>query len=121
MEGREKQVNATVQGNKDGAQTPDSLSTRLNRLAEMARRDRQRQFNNIAHYIDIRMLEWSYQQLRDDAAAGVDGIKAEDYEKDLESNLQDLLNRLREGRYRAQPLRRMYIEKEDGKKRPLSI
>jgi retron-type reverse transcriptase len=67
------------------------------------------------------MLKWSFQQLRKAAAAGVDGITAGDFEKDLESNLKELYQRLKAGRYQAQPLRRVHIEKEDGKKRPLSI
>ncbi len=67
------------------------------------------------------MLKWSHQQLRHDAAAGVDGVTAEDYGKNLEINLKSLHQRLKDGRYRAEPLRRVYIEKEDGKKRPLSI
>lgn len=67
------------------------------------------------------MLRWSFQQLRKDAAAGVDGITAGDFGNDLESNLKELYQRLKAGQYRAQPLRRVYIEKEDGQKRPLSI
>ncbi|HCA80768.1 MAG TPA: hypothetical protein DEP53_13655, partial [Bacteroidetes bacterium] len=121
MEGREEQVNAAAKGKRDGASTPESLSTKLNRLSETARKYPQFQFQNIAYYIDVEMLGWAFRQLRKNAAAGVDGVTATDYEKNLQGNLEDLHQRLKKGCYRAQPLRRTYIEKEDGKRRPLSI
>lgn len=114
-------MNVTVKGNKVGAPTPESLSTRLNRISETAKRNPQYQFENIVHFMNVEMLAWAHQQLRKDSAVGVDGVTAEYYRKNLQNNLADLHNRLKEGRYRAQPLRRIYIEKEDGKLRPLSI
>jgi len=69
----------------------------------------------------VEMLTWSFEQLRKDAAAGVDGTTAYEYGKDLKANIAQLHSRLTSGQYRAQPLRRVHIEKEDGKKRPLSI
>lgn len=114
-------MNEAVNGNRDGIQLPELLSTKLNRLSERARQDRELKFNNIAHLITVEMLKWAFQKLRKDASAGVNGITAIDYEKDLESNLKGLYLRLKGNRYRAEPLRRVYIEKEDGKKRALSI
>jgi len=114
-------VNETVRGDRTGAPPTQSLLTKLNRLSETARKNPQYQFANIAHMVDIEMLTWAFQELRKDASAGVDGVTAKDYERNLKSNLEDLYKRLKEGRYRAQPLRRTYIEKEDGKQRPLSI
>ena len=114
-------MHETDEGNRGSAQTLESLSTKLNRLSETARRDPKFQFQNIAHLITVEMLLWSFQQLRKNAAAGVDGVKAQDYEKNLRANVANLHQQLVEGRYRAQPLRRVYIEKENGKKRPLSI
>jgi group II intron reverse transcriptase/maturase len=121
VEKREEQVNEAANGNRKGALTPETLSTKLNRLSEQARSNPELKFHNIAHLISVPMLEWSFQQLRKDAAVGVDGVTADEYGKSLESNLNDLHQRLKAGQYRAQPLRRVYIEKEDGKKRPLSI
>jgi group II intron reverse transcriptase/maturase len=66
-------------------------------------------------------LAWSFSELRKDAAAGVDEVSARDYQGNLSANLKDLHRRLRERQYGAQALRRVYIEKEDGKQRPLSI
>ena len=104
-----------------GAQTPETLSTKLNRLSETARNDSEFQFRNIAHLITIEMLIWLFNQLRTDAACGVDGVTVRGYENNLSPNITNLHQQLVEGRYRAQPLRRVSIEKEDGKKRPLSI
>ncbi len=121
VERREEQMNATNDGNRGGAQPPESLSTKLNRLSETARREPSRQFQNINHLITVEMLIWSFEQLRKDAAAGVDGVTTRDYAKNLRGNITELYARLVANQYRAQPLRRVYIEKEDGKKRPLSI
>ena len=63
----------------------------------------------------------AFRNLRKEASAGVDGVTYEEYEKDAEGNIQRLYGRLREGKYRAQPLRRVYIPKENGKQRPISI
>ena len=63
----------------------------------------------------------AFRSLRKDASAGVDGIKYGEYQKDAERRIQELHERVREKRYRAQPLRRIYIPKEDGKQRPISI
>ena len=114
-------MNATNEGNRSSARPLESLSTKLNRLSETARREPSRQFQNINHLITVEMLIWSFKELRKDAAAGLDGVTTQDYEKNLRPNILDLHNKLVAGQYRAQPLRRVYIEKEDGKKRPLSI
>ena len=63
----------------------------------------------------------AYRRTRKDGAAGIDGVTAEDYEKDLGANLDDLLNRIKLGSYVAPPVRRHYIPKADGTKRPLGI
>ena len=63
----------------------------------------------------------AYRRTRKDGATGIDGVTAADYEKDLEANLESLLNRIKSGSYRAPPVRRHYIPKADGTKRPLGI
>lgn len=104
-----------------GASMPTKLSTQLNRIAETAKRSPTYQFKTIAHLIDVDLMKHAFGKLRKDAAAGVDGVKAADYGQDLKTRLTDLHERMKEGRYRAQPLRRVYIEKENGKTRPLAI
>ena len=110
----------TKKGNRPGASTPLSLSTKLNRISEQAR-DPSFQFRTLAHLIDCEMLTFAFSVLRKEAASGVDGVKADEYGRNLANNITELHARLNGGRYRAQPLKRVYIEKEDGKQRPLSI
>jgi RNA-directed DNA polymerase len=97
------------------------MSTELERISELARDNRQLQFLSIAHYLTPVALLEAFKSLRKDASAGVDGVKYGEYQKNAEKNIQELYESVRAKRYRAQPLRRVYIPKEDGKQRPLSI
>jgi group II intron reverse transcriptase/maturase len=97
------------------------MSTDINRIAELAKEDPKRQFSSIAHLITVAKLYEAFRGLRKDASAGIDGVTYEQYETNVEENIQQLQQRLKEGKYRAQPLRRVYIPKEDGKQRPISI
>jgi RNA-directed DNA polymerase len=97
------------------------MSTKLDRLSELAKEDRKRQFFSIAHLITPEALYAAFRGLRKEASAGVDGVTYEEYEKDAVRNIQQLHQRLKDGKYQAQPLRRVYIPKEDGKQRPISI
>src|SRR5262245_26715047 len=63
----------------------------------------------------------AYRLTRKDGAPGIDGVKADDYAKNLDANLLDLLDRIKLGRYQAPPVRRTYIPKADGSRRPLGI
>ena len=78
-------------------------------------------FHSLAHLIDQEALVRAYHRLRKDAAVGADGITKEQYGKELRSNIRDLHERLRTKRWRHQPIRRVYITKENGKSRPLGI
>jgi RNA-directed DNA polymerase len=97
------------------------MSTKLDRLAELAKAERKRQFFSIAHLITPEALYTAFRGLRKDASAGVDGVTYEQYEKDAERNIRQLYERLKDGKYQAQALRRVYIPKENGKQRPISI
>jgi len=97
------------------------MFTDINRIAELAKEDPKRQFSSIAHLITARKLEEAFRSLRKDASAGIDGVTYEQYEANVEENIRQLHQRLKDGKYRAQPLRRVYIPKEDGKQRPISI
>ena len=107
------------------ARTPnlDNVSTRLQRIAHLAREDRKRAFVSLAHHIDKEFLREAYRLTRKDGAAGVDGQTAADYEANLEENLQSLLDRFKSGRYKAPPVRRVYIPKgsDPSKKRPIGV
>jgi RNA-directed DNA polymerase len=98
-----------------------NMVTDINRIAELAKEDPKRQFSSIAHLITAEKLEAAFRSLRKDASAGIDGVTYEQYEANVEENVRQLHQRLKDGKYRAQPLRRVYIPKEDGKQRPISI
>ncbi len=105
-------------------ETPISevISTRLQRIAQLAREDPQRAFLSLAHHIDIELLQEAYRRTRKDGAVGVDGQTAAEYEVTLQENLRSLLDRLKSGRYTAPPVRRTYIPKGDGTStRPIGI
>src|SRR5437764_11877335 len=103
------------------ALTSLDMSTGLRKVAERAKREPAARFHSLAHLIDEGLLAGVYQRLRRKAAVGVDGIRKEQYGQDLQSNLQDLHERLRTKRYRHQPIRRVHIPKDNGKTRPLGI
>src|SRR3954452_18285912 len=88
-----------------------SVSTKQERIAELAKQSPQMAFTSLAYLMDIDWLKEAYQRTRKDGAVGVDGITAEDYERDLEGSLQRLLGRAKSGTYRAPPVRRVHIPK----------
>lgn len=77
--------------------------------------------HSLHHVIDIEWMLEAFRRTRKGGAAGIDGVVATEYEANLELNLRNLLDRLRSGRYKAPPVRRAYIPKADGTKRPLGI
>ncbi len=104
-----------------GASKPTSISTKQDRIATLAQQMPDRALSSLAHHIDIEWLKEAHRRTRKNAAPGVDGKTAEDYEQDLEGNLQRLLDAAKTGTYRAPPVRRVQIPKGDGKTRPLGI
>lgn len=106
----------------DGTPRPTDVSTKLLRIAQLAGEDPKRALTSLAHNIDVEFLREAFLRTRRDGATGVDGQTAEDYEKNLEANLQSLLDRFKSGTYVAPPVRRVHIPKGDGKKtRPIGI
>ena len=100
----------------------EEVSTRLQRIAMLAREDPGRSFLSLAHHIDVELLREAYRRTRKDGAAGVDGETAAEYGEDLDGRLKDLEGRFKSGRYYAPPVRRTYIPKGDGEtKRPIGI
>jgi len=109
-------------GDITGPRPRESMSTDISRIAELAKEDPKRQFVSIAHLITSERLYEAFRCLRKDASAGIDGVTYKQYETSAEENIRRLHQRLKEGGYRAQPLRRVYIPKEDGKQQgPISI
>jgi retron-type reverse transcriptase len=75
----------------------------------------------LAHHLDVEALERAYKRIRANAAVGIDGVTKKAYGENLERNLQELHHRLKTMQYRHRPIRRLYIEKEGGKQRPIGI
>jgi len=114
-------VTEPEEGKMAGSSSPASVSTRLQRIAELARRAPSMVLTTLAHHIDIDLLREAYRRTRKDGATGVDGQTAAAYAAALEDNLQSLLDRFKAGSYRAPPVRRVHIPKEDGTTRPIGI
>src|SRR6202171_2158371 len=124
VEPGEKRVRAKeniVQPTTNPTQSGKRVSQGLGGVREVARKRRQYRFTALLHHGTVDLLRDSYYALKRQAAPGVDGVTWQEYETELEGRLADLLNRLHRGAYRAQPSRRVYIPKADGRKRPLGI
>src|SRR6266545_936615 len=105
------------------AQSRETVSQALARIRQAARqRQRKKErFTALLHHISVDLLDEAFFELKEDAAAGVDGLSWADYEQNLERNLADLHARIHRGAYRALPSRRVYLAKPDGRQRPLAI
>ena len=99
----------------------ESVSQALDRIRRIARTRKQEKFTALLHHISVELLEEAFYELKQNAAAGMDGLTWDDYEQDLERRLEDLHARVHSGAYRALPSRRVYIPKPDGRQRPLAI
>jgi group II intron reverse transcriptase/maturase len=104
-----------------GTEPKEALSTELNRLSEIAARDSKVKFTSLAHLLTEEFLKDCYCGLNHQAAAGIDQVSYECYGEELDRNIADLVRRLREKRYRANDIRRVWIPKPDGRERPLGI
>ena len=105
-----------------GASEPDPVSTRRQRIAELAKQCPQMGFTSLNHHLDLAWLVEAFKRTRKDGAPGVDGQTAEDYGRSLVENLRSLLDRAKSGAYRAPPVRRVRIPKGTGNEtRPLGI
>ena len=99
----------------------DHESTSLRGIAKRARVRKDHCFQNLYRCLNVELLQSCWCDLNKKAAGGVDGVTAEAYEKNLDANIRDLVERLKTKRYRAKLIRRCYIDKENGGQRPLGI
>src|SRR5215203_861269 len=98
-----------------------SISTKLERVAKLAKSAPDMPLTTLSHHIDVEWLREAHRRTRKDGALGVDGQSAEEYAADLEGNLESLLERAKSGSYRAPAVRRVHIPKSRGGTRPLGI
>ncbi|MBI5547763.1 MAG: group II intron reverse transcriptase/maturase [Deltaproteobacteria bacterium] len=102
-----------------GTKGLEDISTRQQRIAELAKRFET--LTTLNHHVDMTWMREAYGRTRKDGATGIDGQSAAEYERELEVNLQSLLERAKAGTYRAPAVRRVHIPKGNGDTRPIGI
>jgi hypothetical protein len=120
-EGRPPTKENTPKPNPYRTPTRESGPSGMERVREAARQDGKLKFTALLHHVSIDLLRESYYSLKKKAAPGVDGMTWQEYGQDLEARLRDLHGRVHRGSYHAQPSRRVWIPKADGRQRPLGI
>lgn len=110
-----------MEDHTDRAQKRDAVSQGLPGVRQAARRDKGLQFTTLLHHVDEGLLLDSFYLLKKQAAPGVDRVTWKEYEQGVEGRIVDLHGRVHRGAYRAQPSRRVYILKPDGRQRPIGI
>jgi group II intron reverse transcriptase/maturase len=121
VEGRGLPEGNTASETRPGRSAGLGVSSDLDRVRQMARKDRDVRFTALLHHVTVDRLREAYRAISPTAAAGVDGVTWRDYGSDLEANLSDLHARVQRGAYRARPSRRVFIPKSDGRLRPLGV
>jgi group II intron reverse transcriptase/maturase len=121
LEGRSRTKENTGEPATESTQSEPSVIPGLERVRQRAKKDKQLRFNALLHHLTVERLLSSFLKLKMEAAAGVDGQTWKQYAANLMERLFDLHGRVHRGAYRAQPSRRIYLEKPDGRKRPLGI
>src|SRR6202158_3827719 len=109
------------QPNTYPTQSEKRVSQGLAGVRKAARENKEMKFTALLHHLTIELLRESFYSLKRKAAPGVDGVTWQEYEPGLEDRLVDLHSRVHRGAYRATPSRRVYIEKADGRQRPLGV
>src|ERR1700730_3920281 len=109
------------QPNTHPTQSGERVSQGLAGVRKAARNNKEMKFTSLLHHLTVDLLRESFYSLKRKAAPGVDGVTWQEYEVELEDRLTDLHGWVHRGAYRALPSRRVYIEKEDGRQRPLAI
>ena len=120
-EGRTPTKENTGQSRTPPAQNGQSVSQGLAGVRQRARENKQERFTTLLHHLTVDLLRESYKALKKSAAPGVDGVRWAEYGEGLEDRLAELKDQIHRGAYRAQPSRRIYIPKADGRKRPIGI
>lgn len=121
MEGRPSTEGNSVQPTTSPTQSGTNVSPGLQRVQEMARKDRKVRFTALLHHLDEPLLLQSFYALKSEAAPGSDGVTWQQYEADVYNRIENLHRRIHTGSYRASPVKRAYIPKADGTRRPLGI
>ena len=122
VEGRGCRIIEPLERNMASASKLTTVSTKLQRIAELARQSPEMGFTSLAYLIDMDWLREAHRRTRKDGAVGVDGQTAEMYAVNLEENLRSLHDCAKSGTYKAPPVRRAYIPKGTGHEtRPIGL
>ena len=121
MEGREPTKRNSQKEATRRVQDRESVSNRLERVRQRAEADRKEAFVNLFSLLKVPLLREAFYSLKRSASAGLDGVGWYEYERQLEARLPELQDELHKGSYRAIPAKRTYLEKPDGRKRPLGV
>jgi group II intron reverse transcriptase/maturase len=97
------------------------METKLERISQLSKENPEMVFTSIGHLINKELLKECHEKMDGKKAVGIDGITKEEYEENLEENLDNLIRRLKMKTYRPKPARKVEIPKDNGKTRPLSI
>jgi group II intron reverse transcriptase/maturase len=120
-EGRARIKENIVPSYTSPTQSGERVSQGLSDVRQAARERKQERFTALLHHLTVDLLRDSFYALKRQAAPGVDGVTWKEYETGLEAKIVDLHNRVHRGAYQAQPSRRVYIPKADGRQRPLGV
>ena len=121
VEGRAQTKENGAEPGTSPTRSGERVSQGLGGVRQVAREKRQERFTALLHHLTVNLLRDSYYALKRNAAPGIDGVRWSEYADGLEDRLEDLHGRVHRGAYRAQPSRRVYIPKADGRQRPLGI
>ncbi len=120
-EGRAWTKENIVRSHTSPTQSGERVSQGLDGVRQVAKNRKQERFTALPHHLRVGLLRDSFHALQRKAAPGVDGVTWQEYETGLEGRLAELHRRVHRGAYQAQPARRVYIPKADGRQRPLGI
>src|SRR6266508_2365958 len=111
----------TASKTRPGHGAGQGASSALDRVRQVAVRDKEARFTALLHHVDVDRLRAAYRAINPRAATGMDGVTWRAYEQDLEANLRELHSRIHRSSYRARPTQRAYIPRPDERQRPLGI
>ena len=120
-EGMDRNMQPVKETSAGHVGSEEHWQTSLRGIAKKAAENKNHRFGNLYQLLSVETLREAFNDLKKKAAAGVDEITAKEYAKELESNLGELEEQLKNKQYRAKLVRRVYIDKGNGKKRPLGI
>jgi RNA-directed DNA polymerase len=97
------------------------MQTSLEAISNKAKKEKKYRFRNLYRLLNVEMLHESWKMLNKNASPGVDKVDYYEYSKNLNRNISNLVERLKQKKYKAKLVRRVYIDKGNGKQRPLGI